>query len=85
MVELPQGFIRFFLLALGQIKVPSLQARCYHSATVIPHTPTLMEVVLFGGCPEWPQCAKTDADHSQIGNTVVLQFGESLLYVAMAQ
>ena len=60
-----------------QIKVPSLKARCAHSATVIPHTPTLVEVVLFGGVPEWPKDPKTDADLPQIGNTVVLRFGES--------
>ena len=60
-----------------QIKVPSLKARCYHSATAIPHTPTLVEVVLFGGIPERPKDYKTDADLPLIGNTVVLRFGES--------
>ena len=80
----PKVLSGFFFLALVQIKVPSLQARCYHSATVIPHTPTLMEVVLFGGCPEWPQCAKTDADHLHIGNTVVLRLGESFLLCSMS-
>ena len=60
-----------------QIKVPSLKARFRHSATAIPHTPTLVEVVLFGGVPEWPKDVKTDADLPPIGNTVVLRFGES--------
>ena len=55
----------------------SLKARYCHSATAIPHTPTLVDVVLFGGIPEWPKDHKTDADLSPIGNTVVLQFGES--------
>ena len=70
--------VRVTLSSLAlQIKVPSLKARCHHSATAIPHTPTLVEVVLFGGIPEWPKVYKTGADLSQIGNTVVLQFGES--------
>ena len=60
-----------------QIKVPSLKARCYHSVTAIPHTPTLVEVVLFGGIPKWPKNAKTDDDLPQIGNTEVLRLGES--------
>ena len=60
-----------------QIKVPSLKARCYHSVTAIPHTPTLVEVVIFGGYPEWPKDYKTDADLPLIGDTVVLRFGES--------
>ena len=70
--------LRVILSSLAfQIKVPSLKARCYHSATAIPHTPTLVEVVLFGGMPEWPKDYKTADDFPQIGNTVVLRFGES--------
>ena len=57
--------------------MPSLKARFDHSATAIPHTPTLVEVVLFGGVPEEPKDPKSDADIPQIGNTGVLQFGES--------
>ena len=57
--------------------MPSLKARYSHSATAIHHTPTLVEVVLFGGVPEVPKDVKTDADFPQIGNTVVLRFGES--------
>ena len=60
-----------------QIKVPSLKARCYHSATAIPHSPTLVEVALFGGILDWHKDAKIHADVPLIGNTVVLRFGES--------
>ena len=63
--------------------MPSLEARFYHSATAIPHTPTLVEVVLFGGVPKWPKGFKNDADFSPIGNTVVLRFGEFTLYVTV--
>ena len=51
-----------------QIKEPRHKTRWLHSATAITHSPTLVEVILFGG---W------DKDHSTIGNTVVLLFGES--------
>ena len=51
-----------------QIKEPRHQARRRHSATAITHSPTLVEVILFGGL---------DKDWSTIGNTVVLLFGES--------
>ena len=51
-----------------QIKEPRHQARWRHSATAITHSPTLVEVILFGG---------RDKDDSTIGNTVVLLFGES--------
>ena len=51
-----------------QIKEPRHQARRSHSATAITHSPTLVEVILFGGA---------DKDYSIIGNTVVLLFGES--------
>ena len=68
----------FYLFILHfQINVPSLKGRFRHSATAISHTPTLVEVVLFGGCPEVPKDYRTHADLSQIGNTVVLRFGES--------
>ena len=73
---------RKVLVITFQIKVPNLtkkilRGRCYHTATAIPHTPTLVEVVFFGGCPEWPKDVKTEDDFSPIGNTVVLQFGKS--------
>ena len=51
-----------------QIKEPRHQARQDHSATAITHSPTLVEVILFGG---------QDKDRSIIGITVVLLFGES--------
>ena len=51
-----------------QIKEPRHKTRWLHSATAITHSPTLVEVILFGGL---------DKDWSTIGNTVVLLFGES--------
>ena len=54
-----------------------LRRRCSHSATAIPHTPMIVEVVLFGGYPKRPKDFKADEDLSPIGNTVVLRFGES--------
>ena len=56
-----------------------LQGRKDHSATVISFSPGLEEVILFGGCPEWPSDYKTDSDLSQIANTTVLRFGETQL------
>ena len=61
-----------------QVDVPGLQARCWHSATAFSLCPGVMEVTLFGGCPECPSDAKTTADFPQIANTTVLQFGESI-------
>ena len=60
-----------------QVDVPGLQARFSHSATAFSLCPGVMEVTLFGGCPEWPSNAKTGADLPQIANTTVLRFGES--------
>ena len=53
-----------------QIKEPRHQARWLHSATAITHSPTLVEVILFGGCGDWIKDVS-------MSNTVVLLFGES--------
>ena len=53
-----------------QIKEPRHLARCFHSATAITHSPTLVEVILFGGCGGWIKDVF-------MSNTVVLLFGES--------
>ena len=58
-------------------KVPGSQARCLHSAAAFNFCPGLMEVTLFGGCPEWPGNPKSAADLPQIAKTTVLRFGES--------
>ena len=60
----------------AQIKVPSLQSRCYHTADVFHFSARLAEVILFGGVPEWPKNAKYDADLRMIAQTTVLRFGE---------
>ena len=62
-----------------QVTVPSLQSRCYHSATAFSLSPGLTEVTIFGGCPNAPSNAESDADLPQIANTTVLRFGESHL------
>lgn len=59
-----------------QVDVPSVQARCDHSATVFCLSPGVMEVTLFGGCPEWPSNVNSHADFPQIAKTAVLRFGE---------
>ena len=56
-----------------QVTVPAFQGRCYHSSTAFNVSPGLTEVVLFGGCPQWPS---TDANFPKIANTTVLRFGE---------
>lgn len=67
------------MLACAQVELPSPQSRCHHSANAFSLSPDLVEVTLFGGCPDWPKHAKTNADLSQIASTVLLRFGESLL------
>ena len=66
-----------------QVEVSSGQARCKHSAAAFSFSPGLMEVTLFGGCPEWPSNFKGDADLPQIAKTTVLRFGESTSTVSM--
>ncbi len=62
-----------------QVDVPGLQARFNHSATAFSLCPGLMEVTLFGGCPQWPSIdadVPQMADLPQIANTIVLRFSE---------
>ena len=70
---------QYLVLLYVQVKVPSFQARFWHSAAAFSLSPGLTEVTLFGGCPEWPSNVKTDADVPQIAETTVLRFGECLL------
>ena len=60
-----------------QVRVPeNLQGRVLHSATAISHSPGLVEVILFGGCPKYPSNFKTEDDFLKTANTTVLRFGE---------
>ena len=59
-----------------QVKVPSLQSRCEHSATAFSLSPGLTEVTLFGGYSEFPSNFMCNADITPIANTTVLRFGE---------
>ena len=62
-----------------QIKVPELQARCYHSVAAFNISPGLAEVTVFGGCPEWPDNLEAYADLSHMASTTVLQFREFIM------
>ena len=55
-----------------QVKDPSLQARLGHSATAFSLTPTLTEVILFGG---------RNSESHLIADTTVLQFGKSTYHM----
>ena len=52
-----------------QVHVPSLQGRCWHTATAVSLGPGLTEVAIFGG---W------NDELDRLANTVVLRFGESM-------
>ena len=69
-----------------QVKEPRLQARFWHSATAFNLSPGLMEVTLFGGCPEVPEDLDDDDDDDdalvQIANTTILRFGKSTSHVS---
>ena len=59
-----------------QIKVPSLQSRCFHSVTSLSLTPGLTVVTIFGGCSKEVE----EDDLKFLANTtIVLKFGESPL------
>ena len=58
--------------------MPGFQGRCYHSAAAFTLGPGLVEVVIFGGCPEWPSTYKSDRYVTPIANTTVLRFGECM-------
>ena len=67
-----RGMIRVHV----QIKVPSFQSRCDHTADVFHFNARLADVILFGGVPEWPKIWKSAADFPMIAQTTVLRFGE---------
>ena len=67
-----------FCMSHVQVTVPSLQSRCWHSATAFSLSPGLIEVTLFGGFSEWPSNSKPDADLTPIANATVLRFGECI-------
>jgi hypothetical protein len=46
-----------------------------HSAAAFSLGPGLLEVTIFGGCPEWLRHAN-EADNAQVADTTVLRFGE---------
>ncbi len=61
----------------GQVDIPSPQARCMHTTAAVSPRSGLTEVILFGGCPEWPRNYRSDSDFQLIDNTTVLQIGTS--------
>ena len=66
-------------LIIMQIKDTPLHSPSYHSATAFRLSPTLTEVVLFGGSPQWPIKYKFDADLPHMANTIVLQLDTSCI------
>ena len=61
-----------------QLTLPDgeIQPRFSHSTTAITLAPGLIEVIIFGGCPEWRKNAKTDDDWSKLAGTTILRFGK---------
>lgn len=59
-----------------QVKVPGFSARLMHSATAFSFNAKLIEVILFGGSPEWPKNYRNDNDFTFLAKTTVLRFGE---------
>jgi hypothetical protein len=72
---------QFAILPVPQVQSLSTQPRFNHSATAISLCPGLVEVITFGGCPEWP---RNNVDLPQIAKTTVLRFGESM-HACMSQ
>ena len=72
----PDGFMCCVCMVNVQVKIPGLQSRFSHSAAAFRLNPGMTEVTIFGGCHEWPNNWKSDADLSQIANTTVLRFGK---------
>lgn len=62
-----------------------VQARCYHGAAACSLSSKVTEVVMFGGCPEWPTNYTEDADISHIASTTVLRFGECMCMSAVVR
>ena len=86
--QFPILFHVYFIYGLAylnvhlQIHFPSLELRYRyrhryrHSATTLNVGPGLVEVVLFGGCSKWPNSYVSDADFSQIAQTILIRFGK---------
>ena len=53
-----------------------VQPRFSHSAAAFITTPELTEVVVFGGCPEWPINYKSHDDLITLADTTILRLGE---------
>ena len=59
-----------------QVPVSGLQARFDHCAAAFSLGDELVEVTIFGGCPEVPSYYKTEADLRPLADTTVLVLGE---------
>ena len=68
-----------------QIQVSSLQSRFWHCAAASTISPGMTEVVMFGGCLEWPKNPKTDDDFKKLSMTTVLRFGEAPFIILLGQ
>ena len=56
--------------------MPGLQPRFDHCGAAFIISPELTEVVVFGGCPEWPSDYKYDSDLIPLADTTILRFGK---------
>ena len=77
--------IVYTCMIIMQVQVPSLQSRYYHCAAASTISPGVTEVVMFGGCPEWPKKYKTDNDFKKLSMTTVLRFGEAPFIILLGQ
>lgn len=67
MIMSQYNMVTWNVMSYVQVKVPSFQSRCYHSAGVSNTSPELTEVIIFGGA---------GTDTLNIANTTVLKFGK---------
>lgn len=61
-----------------QVVVPVLQPRFCHCAAAFSISPELAEVVIFGGCSEWPR--KSTKPLLPIADIILLKFGKSVFF-----
>lgn len=60
-----------------QVEIPGLQSRYLHSATAFPCAPGLVDVIVFGGCPNiCSEVFEDAASYTGIANTTVLRLGK---------
>ena len=60
-----------------QVKPPeSVKPRYWHSVTATWLGPGLTEVLMFGGCQEWPDNWENEEEFTPIADTTILRFGE---------